>query len=202
MITFIILVAHRAASGAQNGLGYAKSRMRNVATINLAAMAMLGAILALVSPLPAWQKGLAIMAFAGSMIGVGMVDKAFAARKEGRTLPKWKADIHLWENAITGGFLIGVVLYGANILMAVLAVYPGLILHKGFVNLGSRLTFFAGRTDDASGKTYGLPSLGIKVPRLSVRARIALAILSIAAAVLAARFGWGLYFVEGKIMWR
>lgn len=202
MITFIILIIQRAASGAQNGFGYAKSRMQYIATLNLAAMAGLGATIALVSPLPAWQKGLAIMAFAGSMIGAGMVDMAFAARKEGRTLPKWQADIHLWENAITGGFFLGVVLYGANIIMAVLAVYPGLILHKGFVNLGSKLAFFAGRTDDASGKTYGLPSLGIKVPRLSVRVRIALAILSIAAAVLAGKLGWGLYFVEGKILWR
>ena len=36
------------------------------------------------------------------------------------------------------------------VLMIVAATYPALILHKGFINLGSGLPFFDERTDDAT----------------------------------------------------
>lgn len=197
----IALIAQRALSGAQNGLGYANSRYRYATGVALAAFAFAGIFAAIVSPLPAWQKGVAMLAFAASQVGVGMVENAFAARQDGETLPKWRADIHLWENFITAGFLLGAVLAGVNILLAVSSVYPGLILHKGAVNIGSGLRFFDSRTDDASGKTYSLPFLGIKVPRLSTRWRVALALASIAAAVLAISMGWGLHFWAGKLEW-
>ena len=200
-VIFLTLVAQRALSGVQNGLGYAGSRHRYAASLALAVFSFLGILAAIIANLPAWQKGAAILAFAASQIGIGMVENAFAARQDGESLPKWRSDIHLWENFITAGFLFGAVLAGVNILLVVLSVYPGLILHKGAVNIGSGLRFFDARTDDASGKTYSLPFLGINVPRLSTRWRVALAMGSIAAAILAISMGWGLHFWAGKLQW-
>ena len=136
-VIFLTLVAQRALSGVQNGLGYAGSRHRYAASLALAVFSFLGILAAIIANLPAWQKGAAILAFAASQIGIGMVENAFAARQDGESLPKWRSDIHLWENFVTAGFLLGAVLAGVNILLAVLSVYPGLILHRGAVNIGS-----------------------------------------------------------------
>lgn len=200
-VIFLTLVAQRALSGVQNGLGYAGSRHRYAASLALAVFSFLGILAAIIANLPAWQKGAAILAFAASQIGIGMVENAFAARQDGESLPKWRSDIHLWENFVTAGFLLGAVLAGVNILLAAASVYPGLILHKGAVNLGSGLPFFDSRTDDASGKTYSIPFLGIKVPRLSTRWRVAIALASILGAILVIVIGWGLYFQYGKLEW-
>jgi hypothetical protein len=93
-------------------------------------------------------------------------------------------DIHLWENFVTGGFMLFLALTGHNLLMLAFSVYPALILHKGLINLGSGLSFFDETTDDSTGKTYGIPLLGIKVKRSSTKMRLILAGLSILGAIV------------------
>lgn len=99
------------------------------------------------------------------------------------SLNKYK-DIHLWENLVTGGYVVYLSLIGSNILLIMCATYPALIVHKGLINLGSKLPFFAEATDDATGKTYGIPLLGIKVKRSSTKFRLILAAVSLVVAVL------------------
>jgi len=102
------------------------------------------------------------------------------------------ADIHLWEDLLTGGYGVYLVLSGFNILMLACAMYPALIVHKGLINIGSDLPFFASATDDATGKTYGIPLLGIKVKRSSTTFRLVLAGLSLVGAFLILKYGWSL----------
>lgn len=102
------------------------------------------------------------------------------------------ADIHLWEDLLTGGYGVYLVLSGFNILMIACAMYPALILHKGLINIGSNQSFFASATDDATGKTYGIPLLGIKIKRSSTTFRVVLALLSLVGAFLVLKYGWSL----------
>jgi hypothetical protein len=63
-----------------------------------------------------------------------------------------------------------------------LSVYPGGVLFKGLVNIGTGQPFLTGHevTDDPTGKTFGIPSMGLKIPRLSSGwVRLTLAMLSI-----------------------
>lgn len=106
-------------------------------------------------------------------------------------LVKYK-DIHLWENFVTGGFVIWMSLSGYNILLICCSVYPALILHKGLINMGSGLKFLDHATDDPTGKTYGIPLLGIKVPRMNTKMRLIFACLSIVAAVVIMIEGWNI----------
>jgi hypothetical protein len=71
-------------------------------------------------------------------------------------------------------------------------VYPALILHKGLINKGSGLSFFATATDDSTGKTYGIPLLGLKIKRSGNKFRLTLAAISLIAAALIFIFGWKL----------
>lgn len=115
-------------------------------------------------------------------VTVGM--KALSFNRSGSGLLAKYRDIHLWENLVTGGFMVFLALIGHNLLMLVFSVYPALILHKGFINLGNKLPFFSEKTDDSTGKTYGIPLLGIKVKRSSLKTRLVLAGLSILAVVI------------------
>lgn len=98
-------------------------------------------------------------------------------------------DIHMWESLLTGGYFIYLTLAGYNIILLCCSVYPALLLHKGLINLGSGLHFFAEATDDPSGKTYGIPTLGIKINRSSTKFRIIVAGLSL--VILGLVWIWG-----------
>jgi len=100
----------------------------------------------------------------------------------GGTLGKLR-DIHLWESLVTGGYMVYLTFTGYNILLLLCSVYPSLIIHKGLINLGSKLNFFADATNDPTGKTYNIPLLGLNIPRSSTKLRLILAGLSIVAAV-------------------
>jgi hypothetical protein len=110
------------------------------------------------------------------------------------TFLKKHRDIHFWENLVTAGYFVFLILAGFNILYLVCSVYPALILHKGLINKGSGLSFFATATDDSTGKTYGIPLLGIKIKRSGNVLRLTLAAISIIAAALIFFFGWNLSF--------
>jgi len=99
-------------------------------------------------------------------------------------------DIHMWETLLTGGYFVYMVLAGYNIILICCSVYPALILHKGLINLGSGLKFLAEATDDPTGKTYGIPLLGIKINRSSTEFRLAMAGISIIIAIIVLICGW------------
>ncbi len=96
------------------------------------------------------------------------------------SLKKYK-DIHFWEDLLTGGYFIYMILIGNNIILTCCAVYPALIIHKGVINVSNNLSFFAEATDDPTGKTYGIPLLGIKIRRSSTKIRLILAGISLIA---------------------
>ena len=184
---FIYLFLFRAISGAQNGFGYAQRKIGRYVCA--------GIMFLMISPFLYYNlvyddyhqvlRVLSILSAIASAIGVLGVEDGF--NDEISILPK---DIHLWEYVATGGALVAVVFMGGNLLYVVASVYPALILHKGFVNIGTGSKFFRHGTDDPTGKTWGIPLLNISIPRSSLKIRIAFAVISIALAGLIWYLGW------------
>jgi len=106
-------------------------------------------------------------------------------------LKKYK-DIHFWENLVTGGYTLFLILMGYNILFIICSVYPALILHKGLINLGSKLSFFAEATDDPTGKTYSIPILNIKIKRSNTHFRLIAAAMSLFTLLVIEVFKWNI----------
>ena len=175
MIPFTFLTIFRALSGLQNGLGYGRHRLARaiVSIIMLLDIAALAIYLHLIGILP-WQHWLALGCLLISAVGSFGVEDNFNKR-----LDLFKRDIHFWELLATGGVTLASILMGLDLIGIACSVYPGLVLHKGFVNVCSGLGWWYHGTDDATGKTFNVPLLGIRVPRLSLKGRIALALLSL-----------------------
>lgn len=175
LISFLFPFLHRAASGAKNGFAYANNfGLSWVAVLNMALLAFLLYILA---P-PAGQSLLTAIAAAGSVLSSVAVVLSYPRYQ---LLPgKWN-DIHFWELWATGFFTIAALLAESNVFLVLCSVYPGLVLHKGFVNLGSNHPFLYKGTDDPTGDTFSIPLLGWKIPRLGTVGRLVLAGLSLVA---------------------
>jgi len=180
-MTFIYSFLQRILSGAHNGAGYAKKK-------NL--FLLLSAIM-LLFPILTFQPHWLFYVFM-------IVNAVIVYMKVGsfKLFPKIKLfqkyfDIHLWENFMTGAFNIYLVFAHYNILLIMCAVYPALIIHKGFINIGSKLPFFATKTDDPTGKTYGFKLFpNLKIKRGSNSYRLIMAGLSLFAVSLIYLFGW------------
>lgn len=172
MEVFLLAFIQRVSSGIQNGFGYSKK------VFGLYGLGIFLAILPILSFQNHWISYLFLLV---NLIVIFF--KTISFTKSFPTLSKYK-DIHLWENFVTGGYFLYLILLGNNILPIICSVYPALILHKGFINLGSKLPFFSERTDDATGKTYSIPLLGIKVKRSSTTYRLLLAGLSLLALTI------------------
>lgn len=92
------------------------------------------------------------------------------------------ADLHLWtflnQTAITGSMWLS----GVRASTLLLAVEPACFLQKTFVNIVPGGSMWSSATDVASGRSWSMPSLGIKVPRIgnmAVKGLIALACIAI-----------------------
>ena len=179
---FIFLFLYRSISGWQNGLGYAKkATARTIVSIVLAVAAFLPfGVMCLYSE-PAAIVLLA--ALAGSLVSaLGVIGVEESFNEKILLLPN---DVHLWETLATAGVMISVAAMGGNLILILASVYPALIIHKGLINRYSGLTWWDARTDDATGRTFSIPLLNIKVPRMNTRGRQIAAVLSIAAAAAA-----------------
>lgn len=176
MEAFVLAFIQRVSSGIQNGFGYSKKM------IGLYGMGIVLILLPFLSFQNHWVSYLFIFV---NLIIVFL--KTISFTKKFPTLSKYK-DIHLWENFVTGGYFLYLILVGYNILPIICSVYPALILHKGFINLGSKLSFFSEQTDDKTGKTYSIPLLGIKIKRSSTAYRLVLAGISLLALVIVLAF--------------
>lgn len=189
---FIVLFIYRSLSGLQNGLGYAgKPRLRFVtgAVLALLAGGFSGYRNLIYTPPAKWAIISLALAVAAAIAAI-MVELSFTYSQKAKIF-----DIHFWELVSTGAITIAMVLTGGNVYLIAASVYPGLILHKGFVNRGGGLPWFDERTDDPTGKTFNIPLLNIKAPRLSVKARIILAISSLVFAALVWIFSWHLQLI-------
>lgn len=183
MSEFLILFIYRVISGVQNSYGYSG---RGMSAWTMALLVIAGFVLTATigngvyqnfHELRIWQIIIAVPAIVASGIGAYYVQESF-------TDPEWRyADIHLWELVCTSGIWIAVAVQG-DIVASACSVYPGLILHKGFINLGTGQRFWYEGTDDSEGRYWSIPLLGIKVPRLGLRFRLVAAAISVAVVVL------------------
>ena len=182
LISFLFPFLHRSASGAKNGFAYANNfGMSWIAVLN---MALLAFLLYIAAP-PAGQSLFTAIAAAGSVLSSVAVVLSYPRYQ---VLPgKWN-DIHFWELWATGCFTIAALLAESNIFLVLCSVYPGLILHKGFVNLGGNHPFFYAGTDDPTGATFSIPLLGWKVRRLGTIGRVVVAIFSLGLIPLAIEY--------------
>lgn len=167
MEAFLLAFSQRVISGLQNGFGYSK-RTNYLHLMGIALLAF---------PLFSFQSHWVFFLFI-ILYPIIVFFKTISFTTKSPSLNKWK-DIHFWENLTTGSYFLFLILSNYNILLLLCSVYPALILHKGFINLGSGLPFFAEQTDDPSGKTYSIPLLNIKIKRSSTSFRLLLAILSL-----------------------
>lgn len=186
MIEFLYLFLLRAISGGQNGFGYAKRGTLRAITSFIMTL-ILGLTLAVIlqrAPESYWKLA-AALGMVVSLAGVIGVEDSFN--------PKYKifaTDIHLWEILILGGVTIAFASLGANLISIACSVYPGLILHKGFVNIGSGKKWWYAGTDDKTGKTFSIPLLNLKIPRISTRARISIAVISVMVMIINTSLNW------------
>lgn len=188
MFEFLYLVLFRWVSGLQNGLGYAgqhRARLAVSAIMFLVLAASSIYFFAHVSP--PWAGIAAGLLAIASILGALGVEDVF--NDSFSMLPP---DLHFFEVIATGGITLAWVVAGGDIIAIACATYPGLIVHKGFVNLGSGLPWWDERTDDPTGKTFAIPLLGIRVPRLSARGRAVAALLSVAGGIAAGCWGPGI----------
>ncbi len=195
---FWYLFIFRAASGIQNGLGYANYKLtRTIVSVVLIIILVVTAIQFLLIGGVDWLSVVAFIGVVISIVGIWGVEDSFDP--DYRWFP---TDIHLWELLATGGISVAWVAMGGNIYLIIASVYPSLLLHKAAINIIPRLAkmpwreairyFFDHQTDDATGKTFRIPLLNISIPRLSLRGRKILAGISLVAAVVIAFTHWRL----------
>lgn len=173
---FLLAFLQRVLSGVQSYFGYSKNKnMLYVVTVIM-----------MLYPLLFHTNTILLIAFLIVNAIVLFMKMVSFDRLTFTAFNKYK-DIHLWENLVTGGYVVYLALLAFNIKSLVLiycSVYPALILHKGLINLGSNQKFFDSATDDPTGQTYGIPLLNIKIKRSSTRFRIIVAIISLIVASL------------------
>lgn len=202
MIEFIYLFLFRCLSGAQNGFGYAKNDIWRMVFGGLMVLAI-GFTVWLFQPYNTLLKWFSLAWLALGLLGTWGVEDSF--NKKVNILPK---SVHLWELTATTGVLLAWVAAGGNLIYIFASVYPSMILHKGFINIGSNLSFFDERTDDASGKTYSIKIpwkwarnlIGkdvISVPRMSTKIRLGIAAISLLAVIInATSIGYKITFQD------
>lgn len=162
MIAFIFLFVFRSLAGVHNGYGYAKNEMFRTATaIVLTLIAIACGVLLIDKDINTiWfftepiRKNLGYLACLLSILGIWGVENSFS--KKYKFLPQ---DIHFWEIIKTGGVTFVFLLGGWDFWLIAAHLYPSLLLHKGFINLGAGLPFFDVRTDDPTGRTFSVPFL-------------------------------------------
>lgn len=189
MFGFIYAFFQRVLSGAQNMYGYSKKK----------GLFLLLTIIMLLFPFINYRPDLLFLIFViVNAFDVYMKAASFNLLPYMGFLKRYR-DIHFWEDIVTGGYFLFLILAHFNILYLICSVYPALILHKGLINKGSGLSFFSAATDDNTiadgnpvGATYSIPLLGIKIKRSGTKFRLILASISLIAAALIFIFGWNL----------
>ncbi len=188
---YLAFITHRLLSGVRNGCIYASVERDSLKWAVLAAAGMSALLFLTASRLwfaPDWAiipQWISTAAVCGClMVSLASTWLAFGILGDGN---KYIRDIHLWtwleQTALAGMYLFG---FGSWHILLVLAfsVYPSVVLQKMLINGLSGLPVLYEGTDDPTGATWGLPSLGIKIRRSGFKIRILLAVLSLAAFFL------------------
>jgi hypothetical protein len=191
IITLLLIsIARYFLSGLRNGFIYDQN-YKPAATANLAALFCLYVagyycIVGYGWNIPNWPARSAIHGFIDTTQIVFVALSAIASilvlvRSEN----KYVNDLHL-KTTLESVFYSGLCAVSGLVplLACILAVYPGVLLQKIAINLLSGLPWNAEQTDDETGATYGIPSLGIKIPRLNFTKRIVFAAISLVAAII------------------
>lgn len=98
-------------------------------------------------------------------------------------------DLHLWTAAESAMCFAMFCAFGhQGAIAAILCVYPSVIAQKIVINSMSGLPWNHEGTDDPTGQTYGIPTLGIKIPRQTFKTRFILAGISILLLFFALRY--------------
>lgn len=186
MIEFTYLVLFRALSGGQNGFGYAKRNTYRAVTSFLMSAILAGTLFLILYRVPeSYWKVAAVFLSLASIAGTLGVEDSFNEKTN-----LFKTDVHFWEMLVTGGITLAWAVLGGNLISIAASVYPGLILHKGFINIGSGKKWWYAGTDDATGKTFTIPLLNLSIPRLSTRARISIAVISAMVMIINSSLHW------------
>lgn len=178
---FLYLFTFRSLSGLQNGFGYAKKdqcRLVISAILSFATLwcificreSILGVLLSIISILSIWLK-----------------DNSFSKR-----IKELKPNIHLYELLLTSGVTLALTFANYNLIDIACHVYPALILHKGFINLGGGHDFFYYGTNDDTGKTWNIIIFGkeFHIPREPKEVRYILALSSLIIIIISYRNNW------------
>jgi hypothetical protein len=188
-ILFIYFILHRFLSGVRNGMMYNnKVESEHPIIIALGMSAITLFIMRILLDQQGWYFiPDQLMKYGILLASCGCIASVFLALNyKFRFLHyKYTTDIHLWtllEQSLLGSAFI---IAGLDSLVcAVLAVYPSVIAQKTMINLLNNQDWNYEGTDDPEGKYYGLPSLGLKIPRITHNIRLTLAIISIIASVI------------------
>ena len=185
MLAFIFLLLYRAASGLQNGLGYGKKKQRIIGTAFLVGATIFTDFYLNAQPLPVVAKFAGYTLSIIAAVAAILVEVSFWEKAKGNFF-----DIHFWESITTSFITMAWICTGGNLIMIICSVYPGLILHKGFVNIFHGHQFFYQGTNDPTGRTFSLPLFGTVVYRGSNTWRWMLTGFSIVAAIMTVIFDW------------
>lgn len=163
-IAFIFLVIHRGLSGLQNHYGY-RNQHCSLFVISI----ILFIFTTKVSIIWVYQQVWISQLVAGILFAISAFSIYGVVNSFNTINPRFPhRDVHFWEVLLTGGFVLGSVAIGVDLIYILLSVPTGMVLHKGFINIANSRPFIDANeiTDDKTGKTYGIPSLGIKMLRL------------------------------------
>ena len=186
-IFFVTYIMHRWLGGVRNGMIYDGGHWaRNAVfapTIGLWVVPLIAIMQSFMEPQwrLLWADNRQQWSVFVSYIALGIISYMAISRIRGEhkypaaRLHTWT----FWEQVFA--LVLWVLLGWKAALAAILATYPALIAQKVTINLFSGLKWNDERTDDPTGKTYGLPIFGIvvKVPRIRHYVRMSFAILSV-----------------------
>ncbi len=187
----IAFFLHRLLSGARNGMLYRpKEAAPYAAAVVGLSMTIVAVLLAVIANrAPGWSF---LPDQARIISGVAVIVTAafglMALRYNQPNAGKYERDLHLWTQLEQMAVSVPLLLAGPLGLVALACmVYPSVLVQKSIINSFFGLSWHDNRTDDETGATYAIPSLGLKIPRLTQKIRAILAAVSIAALITLAK---------------
>jgi hypothetical protein len=159
LICFAWFIAYRAMSGIQNGEGYENDRSGLDSTsiillLSNSIFLVYATMLFCSEIIPMYSYIASFVMLLISSFGITGVWNSFV-----KFIESWKSNIHLYEVLVVNFFVFAFVSIGADLIDVALSVAPGMVFHKGYINIKNRLPFIdkTERTDDPTGKTYNIP---------------------------------------------
>jgi hypothetical protein len=195
IVLYLCFMLHRFVSGLRNGLLYREGEHAKDTLIGMS-IGMPLLVLVSVLQIPHLSRW-AFLSDSTALLGITLAWLLGTLFTMAIVLPfvgvvnRYTKDVHLWTLLEQSAFAALLAISGPyGLAVAILAVYPAAVLQKGTINLVSSLPWNYHGTDDATGATYGLPSLGMSLPRRSARMRLLLAAISIILFTILTIYTW------------